>query len=98
MPKRKSPRRTKTTGTVIQNASGTWRARMPAPDGSRVSLGSFRTKTEAERALGVALGQQAKGSWINPNAGKLSFDVYAPRGSRTGQGFDPVPSSSTSRS
>jgi hypothetical protein len=63
MPKTRQ-RRPKTTATVIRNASGTWRARLNAPDGSRVSIGSFRTKTEAERALAVAVGEQTKNTWI----------------------------------
>ena len=76
MPKTRQ-RRTKTTGTVVRNTSGTWRARMYGPDGTRVSLGSFRTKTEAERALAIAVGEQSKGSWISPTSGKLVFAVYA---------------------
>ena len=70
-------RRSKTTGTVLHNASGTWRARIHAPDGSRVSIGSYRTKTAAVQALAVALGDQTKGSWINPAAGRLTFAMYA---------------------
>jgi integrase len=70
-------RRPKTTGTVVRNASGTWRARLHAPDGGRVSLGSYRTKSEAERALAAAVGEQVKGSWVNPTAGRILFRVYA---------------------
>src|SRR6266540_1612095 len=76
MPKTRQ-RRPKTTGTVIRDASGTWRARLNAPDGSRVSLGSFRTKTEAERALAVGVGEQSKNAWINPRSGRLTFATYA---------------------
>ena len=71
-------RRAKTSGTMIQNASGTWRARLNSPDGTRVSLGSFRTKTEAQRALAVAVGEQSKGSWVNPQSGRVLFSEYAP--------------------
>ena len=71
-------RRAKASGAILRNASGTWRARLHGPDGSRVSLGSFRTKTEAQRALAVATGEQAKGAWVNPRAGRVLFSEYAP--------------------
>ncbi len=70
-------RRPKTTGTVDRLPSGRWRARLNALDGSRVSLGSFRTKTEAERALAVAVGEQTKNAWVNPRSGRLTFATYA---------------------
>jgi hypothetical protein len=70
-------RRPKTTGTVDRLPSGRWRARLNAPDGARVSLGSFRTKTEAERALAVAVGEQTKNAWVNPRSGRLAFATYA---------------------
>ncbi|MGD9793715.1 MAG: tyrosine-type recombinase/integrase [Acidimicrobiia bacterium] len=70
-------RRTRTTGTVILNASGTWRARLHTADGSRVSLGSFRTRVEAERALAVAVGAQATGRFVSPRSGKVPFEEYA---------------------
>ena len=70
-------RRTRTTGTVIRNASGTWRARVHTADGGRVSVGSFPTRTEAERALSAAVGEQAKGTFVSPRSGRLLFKDYA---------------------
>jgi hypothetical protein len=62
----------------IQTTEGADRSpRSKAPDGSRVPLGSFRTKTEAERAFAISVGERSTGSWINPTSGKLSFAVYA---------------------
>jgi integrase len=62
---------------VIRNASGTWRARVYTAEGGRVSVGSFRTRAEAERALSTAVGEQAKGMFVNPRSGRVSFEVYA---------------------
>ena len=75
MPKGRQ-RRTRTTGTVVRNPSGTWRARVHTADGSRVSLGSFRTRTEAERVLATAVGEQSKGTFVSPKSGRLAFETY----------------------
>ena len=75
MPKGRQ-RRTRTTGTVVRNPSGTWRARVHTADGSRVSLGSFRTRTEAERVLATAVGEQSKGTLVSPKSGRLAFETY----------------------
>ncbi len=71
-------RRPRTSGGVDQMPSGRWRARLQSPDGARVSLGTFRTKTEAQRALAIATGEQVKGAWVNPQAGRRLFADYAP--------------------
>ena len=39
---------------VLQNRSGTWRARMYVGGGKHVALGSLRMKTDAERASSPA--------------------------------------------
>jgi len=39
--------------------------------GRHVSLGSFRTKAEAERALLLAVADRERGAWIDPRNGKL---------------------------
>jgi hypothetical protein len=70
-------RRTRSTGTVIRNASGTWRARVHTADGGRVSVGAFRTRVEAERALSTAVGEQTKGTFVSPRSGRASFESYA---------------------
>jgi integrase len=62
---------------VIRNASGTWRSRVHTADGGRVSVGSFRTRAEVERALAMAVGEQVKGTFVNPRSGRVSFELYA---------------------
>ena len=62
---------------MIRNASGTWRARVQTADGGRVSVGSFTTRTEAERAFAAAVGEQAKGTFVSPRSGRLLFKDYA---------------------
>jgi integrase len=70
-------RRTRTTGTVVRNASGTWRARIHTADGGRVSIGSYTTRAAAERALAGAVADQSKGVFVNPRSGRVTFAVYA---------------------
>ncbi len=70
-------RRTRTTGTVLRNASGTWRARIHTADGGRVSIGSYVTRAEAERALAGAVADQTKGVFVNPRTGRVTFAVYS---------------------
>ena len=57
--------------------SGRWQARIFNSDGERVSLGSYPTKTDAQQALRPAVGDQIRGDWIAPRAGRLTFHEYA---------------------
>jgi integrase len=70
-------RRQKGTGGVRQLRSGRWQARLDDGTGSRISLGSFATKGDATHALLLAKGDQARGSWVDPNGGRVSFGEYA---------------------
>ena len=45
-------------------------------DGVHVSLGTFATKTEADRALMTATVDQVRGSWIDPRGGRVTFAEY----------------------
>lgn len=67
-------------GGVDQLPSGRWRVRIADPDtGRRVSLGTFRTKAEAERSFAGALADQQRGAWIRPNDGRVTLGEYAPQ-------------------
>ena len=70
-------RRGMSTGSIRQNDSGTWQARVRQANGERLSLGSFRTKREAQTALHTALADQSRGSWVDPRAGRQTFEKYA---------------------
>lgn len=76
---RKRRRRAPGSGAVIQNRSGTWRARAYVGDGKHVSLGSFRTKADAERALLLAGADKQRGGWVDPRNGKITLSLYAER-------------------
>ena len=55
--------RRKGSGTTRKLPSGRYQARIIRPDGTRESLGTYRTKTEAERALVRAEAEQIEGEW-----------------------------------
>ncbi len=55
--------RRKGSGTTRRLPSGRYQARIIRPDGKRESLGTYRTKTEAERALVRAEAEQIEGEW-----------------------------------
>ena len=55
--------RRKGSGTTRKLPSGKYQARIIRPDGTRESLGTYRTKTEAERALVRAEAEQIEGEW-----------------------------------
>ncbi len=74
---RKRQRRAPESGAVIQNRSGTWRARTYVGDGKHVSLGSFRTKADAERALLLVGADKQRGGWVDPRNGKVTLEDYA---------------------
>ncbi len=44
-----------------------------------MSLGSFRTKAAAERALLLAGADQQRGAWVDPRNGKITLEAYANR-------------------
>lgn len=76
---RKRQRRAPESGAVVQNRSGTWRARTYVGDGTHVSLGSFRTKADAERALLLAGADKQRGGWVDPRHGKITLALYVER-------------------
>lgn len=74
MPRR---RRTKSTGSIRANASGTWSARVYLGRGRHVALGSFDTKEAAERALILATADRERGSFVDPAKGEITLKDYA---------------------
>lgn len=65
-------------GGVDRLPSSRWRVRMFDPGtGRRVSLGTFKTKAEAERAFASATADQQKGTWVAPEKGRVTLDDYA---------------------
>lgn len=45
--------------------------------GEHVSIGTFETRAEAERALVLNVADRERGSWIDPRRGTILFKVYA---------------------
>ncbi len=66
-------------GGIDQLPSGRWRVRLADPaTAERVSIGSFKTKAQAERAFANALSDQGKGAWVAPEDGRITLAEYAP--------------------
>lgn len=65
-------------GAIDRMPSGRWRVRLLDPSTSRrVSVGTFRTKAEAETAFARALSDQGQGAWVAPDQGRLTLGEYA---------------------
>lgn len=65
-------------GGIDRMPSGRWRVRLLDPSTSqRVSVGTFRTKAEAETAFAQALSDQGQGAWVAPDQGRLTLGEYA---------------------
>jgi len=72
-------RRRRQQGGVDRLPSGRWRIRVIDPGtGSRVSLGSYVRKGDAERAYATAVADQNRGLWVDPRHGRLTLAAYAP--------------------
>ncbi|MFV2175395.1 tyrosine-type recombinase/integrase [Actinomadura sp. LOL_016] len=65
-------------GRVRKLPSGRFQARYQGPDGlDRPAPNTFATKRDAERWLVLKEAEISRGEWIDPDAGKVPFDVYA---------------------
>lgn len=65
-------------GTVRQLPSGRFQARYRGPDGAMYPApDTFAIKRDAERWLVLKEAEIHRGEWLNPNAGKIPFEVYA---------------------
>jgi hypothetical protein len=68
------------SGSVRRRSSGKWQARVRDPlSGRLASLGTFATKADADRAVTLALADQTRGAWIDPERGRLLLTDYATR-------------------
>lgn len=87
------PRRRRQLGGIDRLESGRYRARVvDEATGERVSLGTYRTKADAEQALASAISDQSRGRWVRPDSGTALFAVYAQQwlASRLGRGGVPL--------
>jgi integrase len=67
-------------GRVRRLPSGRYQARYLGPDGKdRPAPGTFASKADAEVWLARKEVEIRDGEWIDPHAGKVTFDVYAAR-------------------
>jgi excisionase family DNA binding protein len=65
-------------GAVRRLPSGQWQARYLGPDSiMRSADRTFATKTEVERWLTRIGAEIIDGDWIDPEAGRVAFGVYA---------------------
>src|SRR5688572_21228318 len=65
-------------GGVDRLPSGRWRIRLVDPTtGRRTSIGTYRTKAEAELGFARALSDQSRGAWIAPENGRVTLADYA---------------------
>lgn len=59
-------------------SSGRWRVRLVDPaTARRLSIGTYTTKAEAERAFANALSAQARNGWVAPAEGRITLSDYA---------------------
>ena len=65
-------------GGIDRLPSGRWRVRIVDPGtGHRVSIGSFKTKAEAEVAFAAAVSAQQRSGWVAPEKGRVTLEDYA---------------------
>ena len=71
-------RKTRSFGTIRKLASGRWQARYRGPDGLlRSAPHTFAYKADASKWLALTQAELLSGGWIDPEAGRVSFPVYA---------------------
>ncbi len=70
-------RRAKSSGSVRKLPSGLWQARIYGAGGARTALGTFQLKADADKALTLALADQARGQYVDPVRGRVLFEEYA---------------------
>lgn len=61
---------------IQKRGAGRWRARYRGPDGIERSK-TFERKTDAERWLAANEVAKARGDWIDPRAGRCTFEEWA---------------------
>jgi integrase len=74
------PRKRRQMGGIDRLPSGRYRVRIVEPGtGRRVSVGTYRTKGDAEQEYAKALTDQGRGAWVPPDRGRVTLREYAPR-------------------
>jgi hypothetical protein len=73
---RSTTRHRRTSGAIRKPPSGRYQARYTGPDGTTRPLGTFATKTDADRALASQTVAVARGAWIDPAAGDVALGGY----------------------
>ena len=67
-------------GRVRKLPSGRFQARYPGPDGAdRAAPHTFASKGDADAWLVLKEAEIRRGEWLDPNAGKIKFEVFATR-------------------
>jgi len=67
-------------GRIRRLPSGRFQARYSLGDGqSRSAPATFATEAQAERYLATVETDMARGTWLDPEAGEIRLDAYAPR-------------------
>jgi len=61
----------------VSKSRGKWRARWREHPGAPERSANFRIKTEAQAFLAKTLAELHEGKWIDPNAGQVTFRVWA---------------------
>lgn len=64
------------SGAIRRLPSGRWQARYTGPDGAKRSLGTFRTKAEADHGLAHETSQMVRGLWHDPHRGDQAVGDY----------------------
>lgn len=86
-------RKRRQVGAIDRLASGRYRVRLVGDvAGERISIGTFRTKADAEQALAAAMADRSRGRWVRPDAGATTFADFAGQwlGARLGRGGGPL--------
>jgi integrase len=67
------------SGSVRRLPSGRWQARHLDPAGVRHTVGTYRTRREAEQGLAAAVADMARGTWRDPGHGSETLGEYLER-------------------
>ena len=69
-------------GAVDRLRTGRWRVRIFDPNlRKRVSIGSFKTRSEAEAAFADAVVAQQRGGWVTPEDARVTSPSFREAGS-----------------
>ena len=66
------------SATCASLPSGRFQIRYPGPDGrTRTAPGTYERKGDADKALSIIEGQMLRGTWTDPERGKIALADYA---------------------